>query len=135
VPGDIPRKEEAVHDKGEEIPRRLPTGEELVESADEESSSLEKVKRELWEEGDDMVDSVEKNFNDARDLFQQPPTGSFTGAPTTGPYFSVQQQSGMDVGTEAAALMVLGLAVERFATLGVKHLKKHGREGAEHAGD
>lgn len=135
VPGEIARKEAAVHDKREELPRRTPTGEELVDSADEKSSSLEKARRELWEEGDDMVDTVEKNFNDAQDLFQRPPTGTFTGAPTTGPYFSAPQQSGMDVGTEAAALMVLGLAVERVATLGVKHLRKHRTEGAEHAGD
>lgn len=106
-----------------------------MDSADEESSSLEKARRELWEEGDDMVDTVEKNFNDAQDLFQRPPTRTFTGAPTTGPYFSAPQQSGMDVGTEAAALMVLGLAVERVATLGVKHLRKHRTEGAERAGD
>jgi hypothetical protein len=133
--GDIPRKGDAGHNETEEVPKRPPTGEELVDSADEEASSLEKARRELWEEGDDMVDSVEKNFNDARDIFQRPPTGSITGAPTAGPYFSAQQQSGMDVGTEAAALMVLGLAVERVATLGVKHLRKHRTEGAEHAGD
>jgi hypothetical protein len=132
---DTPRSEDKVPGRGEIPPDRLPTGEELVDGASEEPSPLDKFRRELYEAGEDTNDVIEQTFNADRVLFEHPPTGSHTGTPMPGPYFSAQQHSGADIGTGATALFALGLVIERVATFGVQHLTKHRREGTAHAGN
>jgi hypothetical protein len=102
---------------------------------DEEASRWDKARREFYEEGDDISDAIENNANIAHDYFLPQPTGSYAGTPMPRPYFSTQQHSGMDLGTEATALFALGLAIERLAAFGMERWTKRPREGTEHAGN
>jgi hypothetical protein len=105
-----------------------PSGQELVDT-ESEKSRLREARRELWDDGDDMIDVVQNNVDDVHDIFTPQPTGTYTCSPMPSPgtYVSAQPHSGVDIGTGPAALLVLGLTVER----GTNWLREHRRTHSE----
>lgn len=107
-----------------------PAGQELLDTHGDKPRKSE-ARRQLWDDGDDMVDVVQNNVDDVHDIFTPPPTGSYTQnpMPAPGPHFSGQPQTGADIGTAAATLLVLGLAAERGSDLLRKHWRTHSKGG------
>lgn len=119
-----PRNEDMASSKPE-AQDRPPTGEELVEGAGENSSLLDRLRKETYRESDDAIDSVEKGVNLGHDVFAHPPTSSYEGTPSDQPNISPAQHSGIDAGTAATAIFVLGLAIERGIHSVMRYAKKH----------
>jgi len=111
-----------------DIPDPSPSGEELVDSAGEDSSRLERFRRELYKSSDDAVDAVEKDANLVHDSFSRPPTSSYQVTPVDKPYISEAQHSGIDAGSIATAVFVLGLVIDRGVSSFVQHYKEHARK-------
>jgi hypothetical protein len=82
------------------------------------------MRREIFED-DDVTDVISDNTNAWHDMFTPPQISSHEAAPLPGPHFSATQHTGMDVGTGATALFALGLAIDRVAIWGKRHLEKH----------
>jgi hypothetical protein len=128
-----PRNEDMASSKPE-VQDPPPTGEELVGGAGEKSSLLDRLRKETYRESGDAMDNIDKGVNLGHDVFAHPPTGSYEGTPRDQPNISPAQHSGIDAGTAATAIFVLGLAIER-GIHSVMRYAKNIRKGNEHAGD
>jgi len=91
----------------------LPTGAELVEGAGEKSSLLDRLRKEIYRESEDGMDRIDKGFDLGHDVFAHPPTSSYEGTPRDQPNISQSPHAGIDAGSAATAIFVLGLAIER----------------------
>jgi hypothetical protein len=74
------------------------------------------------------MDSVEKDANLVHDDFPHPPTSSYQVTPVDRPYISEAQHSGIDAGSIATAVFVLGLVIDRGISSFVQHYKEHARK-------
>jgi hypothetical protein len=122
-----PRGEDMVASKPE-AQDPSPTGAELAESAGEKSSLLDRLRKEIYRESDDAMDSMDKGFDLGHDVFAHPPTSSYEGTPRDQPNISQSQHAGIDAGSAATAIFVLGLAIERGIHSVMRYAEKH-KEG------
>jgi hypothetical protein len=129
----MPRAPDLVAPDDEAI-ERAPAGEELVEMEGGKASMLDRLRSETYRESEDITDTLQDDTNLAHDVFARPPTSSYEGTPSNHPFYVATPQPGIDAGTMATALFVVGLGAERGVNWAMEHYKQHTR-GDEHGGD
>lgn len=129
----MPRAPDLVAPSGE-APERTPTGEELVEAESGKASMLDRLRRETYRESEDTTDTLQDDANLGHDVFARQPTSSYEGIPQDHPSYVPTAQPGVDAGTLATALFVVGLGAERGVNWAMEHYKHHTR-GDDHGGD
>ena len=130
---DSARPGQTAAKKGD-VPVRPPDGRELVDgAADTNPSRADRLRSKLYDQSDGVLDVLEKNANIGQSIFDQPPTGSYEGSPAPQPHIYETHPAGIDAGTVATSIFVLGLVIDRAAHWAVEYYEKHAK-GDNHAG-
>ena len=130
---DSARPGQTAAKKGD-VPVRPPDGQELIGgAADTNPSRADRLRSKLYDQSDGVLDVLEKNANIGQSIFDRPPTGSYEGTPAHQPHIYETHSAGIDAGTVATSIFVLGLVIDRAAHRAVEYYEKHAK-GDNHAG-